>query len=64
MASTIRTPHPRENRIIFKNIDRPRWTNDIDCYLQDGGYEELKKAFSMRRFSLRSEMGLYQAGRT
>src|SRR6201996_8941473 len=47
MASTIRTPHPRENRIIFKNIDRPGWTNDIDCYLQDGGYEELKKAFSM-----------------
>jgi NADH-quinone oxidoreductase subunit F len=48
MASTIRTPHPRENRIIFKNIDRPGWTNDIDCYLQDGGYEELKKAFSMQ----------------
>src|ERR1700722_10513621 len=47
MASTPRTPHPRETRIIFKNIDRPGWTNDIDCYLQDGGYEELKKAFTM-----------------
>ena len=24
---------------------RPRgWTNDIDCYLRDGGYEQLKKA--------------------
>ncbi len=48
MASTTRTPHPREKRIIFKNIDRPGWTNDIDCYLQDGGYEELKKAFTMQ----------------
>jgi NADH-quinone oxidoreductase subunit F len=47
MASTIRTPHPREKRIIFKNIDRPGWTNDIDCYLRDDGYTELKKAFAM-----------------
>jgi NADH-quinone oxidoreductase subunit F len=47
MASNIRTPHPREKRIIFKNIDRPGWTNDIDCYLRDGGYTELKKAFTM-----------------
>src|SRR6201995_3718 len=47
MASTTRTPHPRERRIIFKNIDRPDWTNDIDCYLRDGGYEDLKKAFAM-----------------
>ena len=30
--------------IVFKNIDREGWTNDIDCYLKDGGYEELKKA--------------------
>jgi NADH-quinone oxidoreductase subunit F len=48
MASTTRTAHPRETRIIFKNIDRPGWTNDIDCYLQDGGYEDLKKAFAMQ----------------
>ncbi len=47
MASTTRTPHPREKRIIFKNIDRPGWTTDIDCYLEDGGYDELKKAFTM-----------------
>jgi NADH-quinone oxidoreductase subunit F len=47
MASTTRTAHPREHRIIFKNIDRPGWTNDIGCYLQDGGYEDLKKAFAM-----------------
>ena len=48
MASPTPTPHPRERRIIFKNIDRPGWTNDIGCYLQDGGYEELKKAFTMK----------------
>jgi NADH-quinone oxidoreductase subunit F len=48
MASSIRTPDPREKRIIFKNIDRPGWTNDIGCYLHDGGYEELKKAFTMK----------------
>jgi NADH-quinone oxidoreductase subunit F len=48
MASQTRTPHPREKRIIFKNIDRPGWTNDIGCYLQDGGYEELRKAFTMK----------------
>src|SRR5246127_1159354 len=48
MASTIRTPHPREKRIIFRSIDRPDWTNDIDCYLRDGGYVELKKAFAMK----------------
>src|SRR5246127_2618384 len=48
MASTIRTPHPREKRIIFRSIDRPDWTNDIDCYLRDGGYVELKKAFTMK----------------
>ncbi|MBV8225748.1 MAG: NADH-quinone oxidoreductase subunit NuoF [Verrucomicrobia bacterium] len=48
MTSPIRTPHPREKRIIFKNIDRPGWTTDIDCYLQDGGYEDLKKALTMK----------------
>jgi len=48
MASTVRTPHPREKRIIFRNIDRPGWTNDIDCYLRDDGYAELKKAFTMK----------------
>ncbi len=47
MASTTRTAHPRESRIIFKNIDRPGWTNDIGCYLNDGGYEDMKKAFAM-----------------
>jgi NADH-quinone oxidoreductase subunit F len=38
------SPHPLEHRLIFKNIGRADWTTDIDCYLRDGGYEQLKKA--------------------
>ena len=56
MASTIRSPHPRENRIVFKNIDRPGWTNDIDCYLRDGGYQELKKALGMKPETIVNEV--------
>jgi NADH-quinone oxidoreductase subunit F len=47
MAAILRTPHPREKRIIFKNIDRDGWTTDIDCYEKDGGYEDLRAAFRM-----------------
>jgi NADH-quinone oxidoreductase subunit F len=44
----VRAPHPREKRLVFKNIDREGWSSDIDCYLRDGGYEDLKKAFTMK----------------
>src|SRR5471030_2662994 len=37
-----------ENRLIFKNIDQPGYTIDIDCYLRNGGYKELKKALAMK----------------
>ncbi len=40
--------HPRERRLIFKNIDRQGWKNDLDSYLGDGGYNELKKALGMK----------------
>ena len=40
-------PHPRETRRILKNINREGWNTSIDCYLADGGYEELKKALGM-----------------
>jgi len=43
------SPHPREHRLIFKNIGRPDWTTDIDCYLRDGGYEQLKQALTLSR---------------
>jgi len=43
-----RPPHPRERRLIFRNVDRIGWTNDIDCYLADGGYVDLRKAIAMK----------------
>jgi NADH-quinone oxidoreductase subunit F len=42
-------PHPLEHRLIFKNIGRADWTTDIDCYLRDGGYAQLKQAVAMSR---------------
>jgi NADH-quinone oxidoreductase subunit F len=36
-------PAPEQRRIIFKHIDEPGYTNDIACYLRNGGYEVLKK---------------------
>jgi NADH-quinone oxidoreductase subunit F len=43
------SPHPLEYRLIYKNIGRTDWTTDIDCYLRDGGYEQLKQALTMSR---------------
>jgi hypothetical protein len=34
-------PHPYEKRLIFKNIGRQDWSIDIDCYMRNGGYEQL-----------------------
>ncbi|MDD5199886.1 MAG: NADH-quinone oxidoreductase subunit NuoF [Terrimicrobiaceae bacterium] len=48
MVSLIPQPHPRERRIIFENISRPGWSNDIETYLAHGGYEQLKKALGMQ----------------
>ena len=48
MVSLVKHPHPRERRLVFKNVDRPGWSPDIDTYLQDGGYEDLKKGFGMK----------------
>ena len=49
MSETIhylpgKEPHPREHRLIFRNVDREGWDPSIECYLRDGGYEMLKKA--------------------
>jgi NADH-quinone oxidoreductase subunit F len=43
------SPHPLEHRLIFKNIGGPDWTTGIDCYLRDGGYEQLKQALTLSR---------------
>src|SRR6476646_7159153 len=42
-------PHPLEHRLVYKNIGRPGWTSDIECYLRDGGYEQLKQALTLSR---------------
>ena len=41
-------PAPEQRRIIFRHIDEPGYTNDLACYLRNGGYEILKKAVAMK----------------
>jgi NADH-quinone oxidoreductase subunit F len=41
-------PAPEQRRIIFQHIDEPGYTNDIDCYIRNGGYEVLKKAVTRK----------------
>ena len=48
-AAPFRPSHPLEHRLIFKNIGCPDWTTDINCYLRDGGYEQLKQALTLSR---------------
>jgi NADH-quinone oxidoreductase subunit F len=52
----VHEPHPLEHRLIFKNIGRTNWKIDIDTYLQDGGYEDLKKALKMSRTDIVNEV--------
>jgi len=39
---------PKERRIILKHADDPNYSNRISCYLREGGYDILKKAFAMK----------------
>jgi NADH-quinone oxidoreductase subunit F len=50
------SPHPLERRLIFKNIGRKDWKIDIDTYLKDGGYAQLKKALKMARSDIVNEV--------
>jgi len=50
------SPHPLEQRIIFKNIGRSNWTTDIKTYLDDGGYDDLRKALQMSRAEIVNEV--------
>jgi len=49
-------PHPRERRLIFRNVDRADFDPSIECYLRDGGYEQLRKAVSMERQAIIDEV--------
>ena len=52
----VHPPHPLEQRIIFKNIGRKNWKTDIKTYLDDGGYEDLRKAVKMSRADIVNEV--------
>jgi NADH-quinone oxidoreductase subunit F len=50
------SPHALERRLIFQNIGRDDYTTDIDCYLKNGGYEQLKAAVKMTRAEIVNEV--------
>jgi NADH-quinone oxidoreductase subunit F len=54
--SKVLPPHPREKRLVFKNIDVAGYTPDMECYLRHGGYAELKKAFKMKPEEITEEV--------
>jgi hypothetical protein len=39
---------PQKNRLILKNLDNKDYNNTLSCYLEEGGYETLKKARSLK----------------
>ncbi|CAN5901702.1 NADH-quinone oxidoreductase subunit NuoF [soil metagenome] len=49
-------PHAREHRLIFRNVDREGYDPSIDCYLKNGGYEQLRKALGMERQTIIDEV--------
>ena len=51
-----KSAHPLEHRLIFKNIGRDDWKVDIDTYLRNGGYEQLRKAVTMSREQIVNEV--------
>ncbi|HJT45104.1 MAG TPA: NAD(P)H-dependent oxidoreductase subunit E, partial [Chthoniobacterales bacterium] len=52
----LNAPHPLERRIVFKNIGRPDRSVDIETYLEEGGYQDLKKALKMSRTDIVNEV--------
>lgn len=46
----------QEQRLIFKHLDEAGYSNDIDCYLRHGGYEQLRKAVTMKPEDLCTEV--------
>src|SRR5450755_3047268 len=55
-SGLVRLAHPLEHRLVFKNIGRKDWTTGIDCYLKDGGYEQLRKAVTMSKTDIVNEV--------
>jgi NADH-quinone oxidoreductase subunit F len=49
-------PAPVQRRIIFKHIDEPGYSNDLACYVRNGGYEVLKKSVQRKPEELMDEV--------
>ncbi len=49
-------PAPEQFRLIFKHIDEPGYTNDLACYVRNGGYEVLKKSVARKPEELVDEV--------
>ncbi len=49
-------PAPEQRRIIFRHIDEPGYSNDLDCYVRNGGYEVLKKTVQRKPEELMDEV--------
>jgi NADH-quinone oxidoreductase subunit F len=49
-------PLEQEHRLIFRNIDRVDWDPSIDRALQDGYYEQVKKALKMEPKDITDEV--------
>ena len=47
---------PEQRRIIFKHIDEPGYTNDLACYVRNGGYEVLKRSVLRKPEELMDEV--------
>ena len=47
---------PVQRRIIFKHIDEPGYSNDLACYVRNGGYEVLKKSVLRKPEELMDEV--------
>jgi NADH-quinone oxidoreductase subunit F len=45
-----------EKRILFKHIDEAGYTNDLACYLQHGGYAELRRALTLAPQFIKDEV--------
>lgn len=51
-----REPHPREHRVVFKNVDREGWDPSIEMYLSEGGYDQLKKSLALKPGEITDEV--------
>lgn len=49
-------PHPREKRVVFRNVDREGWDPSLATYRNEGGYRQLDKALKMEPGEITAEV--------